>query len=277
VTRYPLEFDDHRFATRLALARHLYTLSGRSVGACVQALRSRDDDPRAVLARYNGTFARIGEHTYRTRSDFIRYISHYFGSPESTVSDWLRRGRSPDEVIALARKRRGPAQVANKGGPVTIFGWRFHSFTALCNYYRVGAVAPPSWRESWREHRAAGRNPAVLPPLLKEIARLWQSGLLDEHNRFSPEREARMPRRWLPRNSEPEEVVHELERKLVDALQPPEAETLRRASLRELEQRRKTEDLPPMIGNSEPTGEHPRHLSVGGLAYATKPPERAVP
>jgi hypothetical protein len=42
--------------------------------------------------------------------------------------------------------------------------------------------------------------------------------------------------RWLPRNSQPEEVAYEFERKLVDALQPPEAETLRRASLRELEQ-----------------------------------------
>jgi hypothetical protein len=242
---YPIEFNDESFADRAALAGHLCSLTKRSANATALMLSRLGDDPVAVLAHYrkrdSREFARIGTRSYRTRRDFSRYVARYFRIPKSTVEDWLKRGQSVDAVLARAKERHArkpPSDFPNPRQPVTIFGWRFRSYNAMCRYYRRGSPPPDGWREQWVEHIDEGGVPVRFLPMQEAIIRQWQWGELDERNRFSPEIEQRELYRWLPLNAEPEEVTDKFERSLVDALQPTDQMTLRRSCLKRLEEQR---------------------------------------
>ena len=242
---YPIEFDGQTFANRTALAVHLWRLTKRSARATAQMLARLDDDPVAVLAHYHKRdgreFARIGLRSYPTRRAFCRYIDRYFRVPASTVEYWLRCGRSIDEVLARAKQRHTQQSLSdfpNPGRRVTIFGWRFRSYNAVCLYYRRGIRPPNSWRNQWAEHIENGEIPVRFLPLQETIIRQWQWGELDERNRFSPEIEQRELGRWLPLNAEPNDVIDKFERLLVDALQPADQMTLRRSCLIKLEEQR---------------------------------------
>jgi hypothetical protein len=241
----PIEWGGDRYPTRTDLARQLRTLTGHSVNACEIMLRQFGDDPDAVIAHYQKAdtrvFTHIGSRSYRTREDFLRYVSRYYRVPKTTVASWLQRGRSVDEVLAAAKELHSHQLPSDfPTGPVTIFGWRFRSYNALGRYYRRGKRPPDSWREVWCEHVAAGESTARFGPLLETIAELWGWGELDEHNRHSRETEAQLPSSCLPLNADTgsDEVTDDDERKFIDALQPAEAQTLRRLALARLEQRR---------------------------------------
>jgi hypothetical protein len=237
---YPLDFSGSSFVRRAALARWIADQTGRSPDACRVMLRQYEDDPAVVLARYRAAdsriVAQIGARVFRRRADFVRHLVRFYLVPEETVHSWLRTRKSTDEILALAKKhhRAQPrTQIPNSRQPVTLFGWRFRSFTALCTYYRRGRQVPPSWREAWHDHVTAGRPITRFGPLLVTIAEAWKWGLLDERNRYSAEIEQEL-RIWLPLNAEgePEPVTDPQERALVDALQPPEIDTWRRDLLR---------------------------------------------
>jgi hypothetical protein len=239
---YPLDFNGGSFVSRATLARWLAGQTGRSLDACRVMLSQYDDDPAVVLARYQAVdsciFAQIGTRVFRSRADFIRHLVRFYLVHEEMVRNWLRANKSADEILALAKEhhRAQPGTLfPNPRQPVTLFGWRFRSFTALCSYYRRGRQVPPSWREAWRKHVTAGRPITRFGPLLLTIAEAWRSGLLDERNRYCAEIEQGL-RNWLPLNAdgEPEPVTSQLERALVDALQPPEIDTWRRDFLRQL-------------------------------------------
>jgi hypothetical protein len=240
---YPIEFDGQIFANRAALVVHLWPLTKRSARVTAQMLARLDDDPVAVLAHYHKRdsreFAQIGTHFYRTRRDFTRYVRRYFRVPASTVEYWLKRGQPIDDVMARAKQRHNQqprSDFPSPRHPVTIFGWRFRSYNAVCLYYRRGAPPPNSWRNEWVEHIENGGTPVRFLPLQETIIRQWQWGELDERNRFSPEIEQRELYRWLPLNAEPEDVADKFERLLVDALQPADQMTLRRSCLIKLEE-----------------------------------------
>lgn len=183
---------------------------------------------------------RIGTRSYRTRRDFTRYVERYFSVPVSTVEYWLKRSQSIDVVLARAKQRRNQqprSDFPSPRRPVTIFGWRFRSYNAVCPYYRRGTPPPNSWRDQWVEHIKDGGLPVRFLPLQEAIIRQWQWGELDKRNRFSPEIERRELYRWLPLNAEPEDVTDKFERLLVDALQPVD-QTLRRSCLKKLEEQR---------------------------------------
>jgi hypothetical protein len=158
---YPLEFDEQSFSDRARLARYLSSLAKRSANATALMLIRLGDDPVVVLSRYRQRdgreFARIGSRSYPTRRDFSRYVARYFRIPTSTVEFWLKRGQSVDEVLARAKERRAqlpPSDFPNPRRPVTIFGWRFRSYNAMCRYYRRGSRTPEGWREQWVQHIA---------------------------------------------------------------------------------------------------------------------------
>lgn len=121
---------------------------------------------------------------------------------------------------------------------MTIFGWHFRSYNAVCLYYRRGIRPPNSWRNRWVEHIENGEIPVRFSPLLETIVRQWQWGELDVRNRFSREIEQRELYRWLPLNAQPEDVTDIFERLLVDALQPADQMTFRRSCLKKLEEQR---------------------------------------
>ena len=196
----------------------------------------------SILARYRAAdsriYAKIGTRVFRRRADFVRHLVRFYLVPEKMLSSWFRRRKSADEILALARQhhRQQPGtQFPNPRQPITLFGWRFRSFTSLCSYYRRGRVVPASWREAWYDHVVANRPIIRFGPLLVTIADSWRSGLLDDRNRYSPQIERQL-RKWLPLNTEgePEPVTDPRERVLIDALQPPETETWRRDFLRQL-------------------------------------------
>jgi hypothetical protein len=236
----PLHYDGRSFRRPTDLARYLTTIVGgkRSVEAVRVMLRCKGHDPAAVVAHYRAIdtrfFARVGSQIYRTKKDFIRYVNRYYGIPAGTVTAWLNAGEPIADVLSAAKEHRTTTPAASYWqGPVVLFGWRFASFTALCRYY---GRSPTSWNHKWREHAAGGGTAARFSPLLVAITRLWQWSVLDERNRRYDESD--IPPRWRPQNAIPEEIIDEFEKKLVDALQPSEVDTIRRAALRELERRR---------------------------------------
>ena len=242
---YPTEFDRQGFTNRSALAVYLCTLTKRSARANALMLARLSDDPVAVLTHYQKLdrreFARIGKRSFPTQRDFSRHVDRYFDVPTSTVEYWLKRGQSIDDVLVRAKERHAQQPrtgFPNPGRPVTIFGWRFRSYNAVCLYYRRGTRPPNSWRNQWVEHIEDGKIPVRFLPLQEAIIRQWQRGELDERNRFSPEIERRELHRWLPLNAEPQDITDKFERLLVDALQPVDQMTLRRSCLKKLEEQR---------------------------------------
>ena len=236
----PLHYDGRSFRRPTDLARYLTTIVGgkRSVEAIRVMLHRKGDDPAPVVAHYRAIdtriFAQVGSRIYRTRRDFVRYINRYYRIPDRTIIGWLDADYSITDVLSAAKECHATLPPASYcRGPVLLFGWRFRSFTAPCRYY---GRSPTSWNHKWREHAAGGGTTARFSPLLLAITHLWQWGVLDERNRRYDESE--IPRRWLPRNATQEEIIDEFEKKLIDALQPPEVDTLRRVALRELERRR---------------------------------------
>jgi hypothetical protein len=147
------------------LAVHLWPLTKRSVKAAARMLARLDDDPAAVLAHYHKRdsreFARSGTRSYRTRRDFARYVRRYFRVPASTLEYWLKRSQSIKVVLARAKQRRNQqprSDFPSPRRPVTIFGWRFRSYNAVCLYYRRGTAPPNSWRNQWVEHIENGES-----------------------------------------------------------------------------------------------------------------------
>jgi hypothetical protein len=101
-------------------------------------------------------------------------------------------------------------------------------------YYRFG----PRFRlkAEWEDHVLLDKRPGCLfPDLLRKLTRLWEAGELNEWNRFDSAREAKLPRRLMPINAEPEPVTNPMERSFIDALMPPEVNTIRRDCLKRLE------------------------------------------
>ncbi len=114
-------------------------------------------------------------------------------------------------------------------GEVVLFGWRFRSLSALCTYYGFGYEA---LRVEWREAQRDGKRLYDLRRVMAGIAHQWGWEALDERNRLSPEREAKLPRTCLPLNSEIDEsVLSPRERADLDIFQPADKMTGRRMTM----------------------------------------------
>jgi hypothetical protein len=231
------EYVGTRYRTRAHLARYLTHLTGRSFQGCLAALALYNDDAQKVIDRYKEVDARarvtVNGRAYKNKAAYFQHLAKYYRIAATTAQTWhakpLNLSLEQIETRAKERAKRNPREP--RSGEIAIFGWRFRSLTAACNYYRsLGRDRNLTTR--WHAHIDAGKPAHEF--FLPALARLWEAGGLDERNRFPPEVEARLPRRMLPLNTAMEAVTDEDERFYIDVLQPPEVETLRRLSLRTL-------------------------------------------
>jgi hypothetical protein len=225
-----LEYEGQRF-NRMQLGRRLAPELGRTVRAVESQLAAMNDDVIAVRAHFDQANIVVDGKIYRNRTHFVRDVSRRFHIPERKVTTWSKKKLPLDEIIEHARAWRRVRKPISQPEEISLFGWRFRSMNALYSYY-TGSELGTHVRQKWREHLAAGRPLCIFPLLAERIAEHWQFGDLSEWNRFSPEREAWMPKSCLPLNTEPEEITDQMERSMVDALQPPDAMTLRRGARR---------------------------------------------
>ena len=230
---------------RKALAGLLALQWGRSVSQVETLLRKNNDNVAAVLqvnrdARPSTEIA-VGGKVYPDLTALVRELRRrYRVVAASTLYRWIR-AVGVEQTIArvkahAAKERARRAREPKLDRTVAVFGWRWSSFTAMRRYYRFAArrhiVA------DWEDHLVTGRSGALFPPLARALSRLWEVGELDERNRLSAARETWLPRSCLPLNGEPEDVADPMERSMIDALQPPEVMTVRRACLRDLDRMR---------------------------------------
>ena len=228
-----LLYEGQRF-NRMQLARRLAPELGRTIRAVESQLAAMNDDVIAVRAHFDQANIVVDGKIYRNRTHFVRDVSRRFHIPERKVTTWSKKNLPLDEIVERASAWRRKHKPISQPEQISLFGWRFRSMNALYSYY-TGSELGSSVRQKWREHLAAGRPLCIFPLLAERIAKHWEFGDLDERNRFSAEREARMPKSCLPLNSEPEHITNQMERSMVDALQPPDAMTLRRGARRAFE------------------------------------------
>jgi hypothetical protein len=240
----PIEYEGQLYPSRRALATALAAAAGRSLGAIQKLLRRHHDDAAAVLAICQTTTTsprikptEVAGHTYASQADYARDLHHRYQVKTATAEMWIGQ-RGPEAALTRARAFAARQRQYKKQHPqdntVVVFGWRWRSLSALCGYYRVSHYR--HFKREWEDHvERDGRPGFLFRPLANRLARWWEVGELNEWNRFDPVFEARLPRRLLPLNNEPEEITDPMERSMVDALQPPEVTTVRRACLRRLE------------------------------------------
>lgn len=232
--RHPHHYDGRDFPDTMALARYLAWKTGRSTNTCWKGLQRLDGDAAGLVERYRKADAaaqiEVGGRAYKSQKAFCHHLSRYYGISRTTTYNWLNE-YGAEATVQRAKEIRAKRRPIRRSAPVVLFGWRFRSFKAICTYYRhpysVAALA------RWRKHLEAGGRPCDF--FLSAVAKLWTSGELDERNRWPAEFEARLPRSCLPANAEMEPVTDAFEEKLVDALQPPDVDTARRAALRQLD------------------------------------------
>jgi hypothetical protein len=236
----PIEFEGHSYRNRMALARHLARITGHTAEACSTMLRKLADDGSGVVARFRASDEQscvtVGGRTYKDKTAFFRHLQRHYGVKETTAWQWAAPsilGLSLDQIEQRAKQLRAKRRPNQKYGEVIIFGWRFKSVSAACGYYRVGQGRGAI---GCRGHIENGKP--AFEFFLPAVARLWESGQLDERNRFPPEVEARMPKRMLPLNEVMEEVTDAYERKWMDAYYPDNVESPRRHALRQLDRLR---------------------------------------
>jgi len=235
-----ISYNGKNFPTRAELARHLAPLVGRSVHAVMWQLAERGDDAATVVELYRRSAEKsqivVEDLTYSSKAQFIHHLRRRYHVKRGTVKLWLYGADgSPEKALARAKAYARKRSKEPKLGivPVVLFGWRFRSFSAMRRYYRI--PTKNQMATDWWDHLVAGKKPYLFPPLLNGIGRLWENGFLDERNRWPAQHEARMKRSCLPLNDEMEDVEDPDERRLIDALQTPEAPTFRRLALRELD------------------------------------------
>jgi hypothetical protein len=228
----PIAYNGETFPSRTALALRLAELTGRPAGACQKWLRETPDAPERVIERatrapVHSILVVVNGRTFKSKQAFYRHLHRNYG----VAAQYLSIMDLPPEAAlkwaqALRKRRRQPRQIA---GEVILFGWHFRSLKALCNYYGFNYDA---LRLEWRQAQRDGKRLYDLRRVMAGIAHQWGWEALDERNRLSPEREAKLPRSCLPLNSELDETaLSPRERAALDIFQPADAMTGRRQTM----------------------------------------------
>jgi hypothetical protein len=159
----------------------------------------------ASLAEWARTHSRrivVDGKTYPNKSAYFAALSRRYGISADAIRRWKKIGTALEDLPAkaLARsKARDPDRFCRRTrqGEIAAYGWRWGSVTAFSIYYfgYSGSTSASKAREQSKIDLSWGK--AALPRLLH----LFDSEQIGPDCRWSPEREAEMPPRYLPLNA----------------------------------------------------------------------------
>jgi hypothetical protein len=136
----PVEFEGIRYSSRVALARYLSHLTGRTVKACTFALRANGDDGNRVIERYRRTDTKQLFHNgvgYPHRHALARYLAHLTGRTVPACASALHKYRDDAErVLECYRRADGASQVVVNN---RTYKNKAAFFRHLTHYYGVKA------------------------------------------------------------------------------------------------------------------------------------------
>ncbi len=153
-------------------------------------------------ARTHSRQVTVAGKTYPNRAAYLRVLNHRYRIPIPTLEYWAQTvplEGLPAKALASS-KARDPERYRPRihGGEVAAYGWRWRSATAFSIYYfgySGGSTSVSKVREQSKTELSWAK--AALPRLLH----LFDSREIGADCRWSPEREAEMPPRYLPLNS----------------------------------------------------------------------------
>lgn len=176
-----------------------------SIRRATELIRKVGHDMERARAAYRANaFGTLDGKPYPTRTAFVRAVANKYKFGRKKLLTIARQRRATaTEVIAILRKAQARANAVRKTKPkaarktFAIFGWRFRSKRAACDYY---GIATGTLDRIMRTNDCR-----IEVAFLRVLNDHWRFDRLDDRNRFFDE--SRIDPRSLPLNGreEPEE------------------------------------------------------------------------
>jgi hypothetical protein len=156
----------------------------------------------AAWARAHSRQITVAGKTYLNKETYFATLSRRYRISAGTIGGWAKAYKIPLEDLAAralaAAKARAPDSFHRSTRPaeeVAAYGWRWRSVNAFSIYY-FGYSGPTSAFRAKQSKPELSWGKAALPHLLH----LFDSEQMGPDCRWSPEREAQLPPRYLPLN-----------------------------------------------------------------------------
>jgi hypothetical protein len=190
-----------RELSRSALARELSPRLGLPVSTIDSRLCANGNNVEQLRRDVERSRILVDGTTYPSLVAFVRELRRRYRLAPGVVRRWIKQEGLEGALAharAYARHHRQRAQQRRSIElPVILYGWQFHSFSAMCAYYSINAS-----KTEWEDHVLAGKSSCLFPPIAHKLAQWWELALLNEQNRWDAATEAKMPKSQLPVNPE---------------------------------------------------------------------------